>query len=819
MYYLDTQRTATRRDSSLITTGRRTEYETPATTVRGGGASTTRLPTATESVYSLQPKQYGSVRKEIITVMFESMLDHIVDRWDVVKTSVPEDSCSLMTKTLSDVAMGKKRKSVGTRSAKAKVKSRLSLGELDPMQISWWSQPDEKAVITFKNGNVYEGDISMKTMNGEGRFQWADGTVYLGQFKDNEIVGKGTITWKDDCWYAGEFLGNLRHGTGLYVDSRRQRHYTGQWHCATKHGRGQITYKRGSSYKGDWFFNVRHGFGTREYCPKSVYEGEWDFDVREGQGTMIWPNHDYYKGEWRNGVMSGYGLYIWGLCYNNSMSLPSTCAYRGCWSRGKRTGFGLLDLGFGLGSHYKGEFKENKKHGMGKVVTNNGLIVKHKQLFIEDGIKPKVQEESCDKLELCSIKRVIHDHKDPMELNFCDNNQGLQFHIEEAIKNLDKQPEVMALIINDYIEYNQTYDLDLEDAICDDVKKVSEQIPEDMVEFEKDALNKAIRCYQKELNNIYFHYATICNTDPIHFNPILIRLYLWQFYYDCDMHEKGLLLAEIDEMFARNRNWLSKTPHGPFESVYFWQFINSLISVACRLYAKRNLPGPRPDTVVAIAFREFMDNDALPNLGRCKGYLPQSFGSYVSLQALYKLYQELGEPHTVRQFLCAVNQSPHLTVDLPEPDLVETPDELLPLGRNAYVVGDELTFLSEDSGNFSRPKHRNLPDYEIRKAMRLYNFGNLSSKTVLKIAATIFPGVYENQTTLMDVDSKMTFFEFFQMCIACSEESIRVKEEEMRWRELFDSGHSTARSIHHPTPYVAPHAAASRHVAITPKAK
>ncbi|KAJ2953705.1 hypothetical protein O0L34_g1325 [Tuta absoluta] len=800
MYYVDTQRSTTRRDSSLITTGRRypsderPDLETPLTTARGG-ASTARLLAATESVYSLGPKPYGSVRKEIITVMFESMLDHIVDRWDVIKTSTPDDSWQTMGRTASEIAMGKKKKTAYTKSTKvkatAKSRSRLDLGDyqIDPILISWWSQPDEKSVIHFKNGNVYEGDISMKSMNGEGRFQWADGTVYLGQFRDNEIAGKGTITWKDDCWYTGDFIGNLRHGNGLYVDSRRQRHYTGQWHCATKHGKGDLTYKRGMSYKGDWVSNVRHGFGIREYCSKSVYEGEWDHDTREGQGTMIWPNHDYYKGEWHNGVMSGYGLYIWGLCYNNSMSLASTNSYRGCWCKGKRTGFGLLDLGFGLGSHYKGEFKDNKKHGMGKLVTNNGIIIKHKRLFIDDGIKPKVLEESCDKIDLCSIKRVIHDHKDPIELNFCDNTEGLQFHIEEAIKNFDKQPEIMALIIKDYIENNELHNPDFEKTICDVVQKVSEQIPEGIIEFETDALRKAIRCYQKELNNTYYQYATICNTEQIHFNPVLIRLYLWQFYYDCDMHEKGLILADIDDMFAQNQNWLPKTPHGPFETVYLWQFINSLISVACRLYAKRNLPGPRPDTVVAIAFRDFMDCDVLPNIGRRKGYLPHNFGSYVPLQALYKLYRELGEPHTVRQFLCAVNRSPHLYMDLPQPDLEEAPDQLLPFGRNTYTVGDEMTFV-RDPGDIARPEQSKLPDYEIGKVMQLFNFGNLSSKTVLKMAANIFPGMYENES-LMDLDIKMTFFDFFQLCIACSEESIRVKEEEIRWREIFDC--STAR--------------------------
>lgn len=69
--------------------------------------------------------------------------------------------------------------------------------------------------------------------------------------------GKGRIQWKDDTWYEGDFVGNLRHGRGLYVDSRQQRSYAGGWHCGTKHGEGVIYYSSFSnSYDGEWI-NVR----------------------------------------------------------------------------------------------------------------------------------------------------------------------------------------------------------------------------------------------------------------------------------------------------------------------------------------------------------------------------------------------------------------------------------------------------------------------------------------------------------------------------------------------------------------------------------
>lgn len=68
------------------------------------------------------------------------------------------------------------------------------------------------------------------------------------------------------------------------------------------------------------------------------------------------------------------------------------------------------------------------------------------------------------------------------------------------------------------------------------------------------------------------------------------------------------------------------------------------------------------------------------------------YGRIIPLKATYELYSSLGEPHTVRTFLRAVRRPPHC-MDHPQPSLVEAPDICLPLGRNVYIFGDELTFV------------------------------------------------------------------------------------------------------------------------------
>lgn len=315
-------------------------------------------------------------------------------------------------------------------------------------------------------------------------------------------------------------------------------------------------------------------------------------------------NAKFYRGEWKNGVMSGYGIYIWDMCYNTSMSCPSICAYRGFWHRGKRNGFGVLNLGLGLGSFYKGEFLKNKKHGMGKFVTNSGRILQHKYLFVNDNMS------SLDKGDNDSNKLA-----EPFTFDICDNSVGLLYHVEKVIKNIDKQSEIRAKIVSEFIENNKHLNIPQ--------KKIEEftiQINfEDLINFEICSLSKSLRCYESRLKHIYYQYATICNKQEIHFNPILIRLYLWQLYYDCNLHDKGLTLVEIDNLFHENPQWLSKNPHNPFDKIYFWQFQHSLISVASKLYAKRQLPDVKPDTMLANAFRVFMEKDILPGTGRKKG--------------------------------------------------------------------------------------------------------------------------------------------------------------------------------------------------------
>lgn len=70
--------------------------------------------------------------------------------------------------------------------------------------------------------------------------------------------------------------------------------------------------------------------------------------------------------------------------------------------------------------------------------------------------------------------------------------------------------------------------------------------------------------------------------------------------------------------------------------------------------------------------------------------------------------------------------------------------------------------------------------------LMLFKFGNLSSRTILKIFASIFPQLYQ-QNKIMNLDIELTFYEFFEAFVACTEEGIRLMNEELAGLENLTS--------------------------------
>lgn len=100
---------------------------------------------------------------------------------------------------------------------------------------------------------------------------------------------------------------------------------------------------------------------------------------------------------------------------------------------------------------------------------------------------------------------------------------------------------------------------------------------------------------------------------------------------------------------------------------------------------------------------------------------------------------------------------------------------------NTWYIADDVALLDKCT-NETNVEHTGLNE---GNDLVLFNFSNLSTYTLIKIFAQIFPRL-EQEDTIMTLDIEMTFLEFFEAFVACAEESVRVKEREKIWRALFE---------------------------------
>ncbi len=199
--------------------------------------------------------------------------------------------------------------------------------------------PDERQeiyVITFPNGDRYEGEMVDGLMHGWGIYATQNGGRYDGQFVDGMREGRGTVVYANGDKYVGEFHADMKSGRGTihYTNSDR---YVGEFGNDMRFGKGTLLYASGNKYAGDFKNDVRHGNGILRFSNGDIYRGQFTEDLRTGRGTYVFTDGSSYTGDFVNGRRHGQGRYVY----------ASGDEFEGRFEQGSREGEGTLIMANG----------------------------------------------------------------------------------------------------------------------------------------------------------------------------------------------------------------------------------------------------------------------------------------------------------------------------------------------------------------------------------------------------------------------------------------------------------------------------------------
>lgn len=170
------------------------------------------------------------------------------------------------------------------------------------------SVPTTISVVSFPNGDRYEGEFRNGLMHGWGVYTSKQGDRYEGMFENDIRNGPGTLTTADGQRYTGMFANGIREGLGSLTLADGSR-YIGDFRNDMINGRGVMFYPDGSKYAGDFMNGRKHGQGVIRFPNGDVYEGEFRSDLRTGKGDYRFADGSRYTGDFVEGVRHGQGHY------------------------------------------------------------------------------------------------------------------------------------------------------------------------------------------------------------------------------------------------------------------------------------------------------------------------------------------------------------------------------------------------------------------------------------------------------------------------------------------------------------------------------
>ncbi len=158
--------------------------------------------------------------------------------------------------------------------------------------------PGTQATEFEIDGVRYVGEFVMdadgKTWSGKGILTYKDGQVFDGNLVRGERQGFGTLFWRSGKRYSGDWMDDkprgfatIDYGTVAAADASGPKYYRGRVHDGEPHGVGTMEYRNGERYSGEFKRGERDGLGTYIYLdPPGRYEGGWLAGKKHGRAIV-----------------------------------------------------------------------------------------------------------------------------------------------------------------------------------------------------------------------------------------------------------------------------------------------------------------------------------------------------------------------------------------------------------------------------------------------------------------------------------------------------------------------------------------------------
>lgn len=177
-----------------------------------------------------------------------------------------------------------------------------------------------EGVYRSSNGSVFEGVFNSDMRNGFGVTTFSNGDVHKGEYLHDRMHGMGTYLYANGHIFKGQFLnGNqCRHGyysspSGMAVYIYENGNvYRGEMRedpsrsvLFTRQGRGTTLYADGTVMNGFWNEDRPHGACSMRFNNGDVFEGEYCQGKRKGRGELsIASSGNRMEGLWEDNKLA-----------------------------------------------------------------------------------------------------------------------------------------------------------------------------------------------------------------------------------------------------------------------------------------------------------------------------------------------------------------------------------------------------------------------------------------------------------------------------------------------------------------------------------